>query len=132
MLILTILFICYLCALLILNSEVFFFFQLIKGKCEEGETPLESATREAQEESGLFVPNIIGTPHHLGKFLGRTDVFICKIKDPTQFGDPTTPEEVESNKWMTPEEFQDEGRGIHKAVVKAAVRWIKKKEGMDK
>ena len=102
-------------------------FQIAKGKHEEGESPLETGMREAGEELGLFQGNVIKT-HHLGKFLGRTDFFIVKIKDPDQFGDPHF--ETKETKWMTPDEFNSEGRGIHKAVVKAAVRWIKKEEGM--
>jgi len=46
------------------------------------------------------------------------------------FGNPTTPEEVKETKWMTPEEFQKTGRDLHKAVVKAAVRSIKKRENI--
>lgn len=103
--------------------------QIAKGKSEKGESPRETGMREAGEELGLFQGNIIKT-HHLGKFLGRTDFFVAKIKDPDMFGDPTTPEEVAETKWMSPEEFQKTGRGIHKAVVKAAVRWIKKEEGL--
>ena len=38
------------------------------------------------------------------------------------FGDPTY--ETAETKWMTPDEFQHSGRGLHKAVVKAAVRAI--------
>lgn len=78
----------------------------------------------------MFQPNIDGEVHELGTFLGRTHMFVCKIKDPDMFGDPTTPEEVESTRWMTPEEFQAEGRDLHKHVVRAAVRFIEKKEGV--
>lgn len=113
------------------NFGSFFFFQVVKGKVEEGEDSLTAAIREASEEAGLFPPNLDGTPHKLGNFLGRTTIYVCKIKDPNAFGDPTTPEEVESTKWMTPEEFQSEGRDLHKPVVKAAVRYIKKHEGLD-
>ena len=104
-------------------------FQIAKGKSEEGESPRETGMREAGEELGLFQANVT-KEHHLGKFLGRTDIFIARIKDPDLFGDPTTPKEVKATKWMSPKEFQKEGRGIHKTVVKAAVRWIKKEEGL--
>ena len=104
-------------------------YQMAKGKREDGETAEETGMREAREEIGLFSGNIEHT-HHLGKFLGRTDVFVVKIKDPNMFGDPSTPEEVKSIKWLTPEEFQKKGRGLHKSVVSAAVRWIKQKEGL--
>lgn len=102
-------------------------FQMAKGKHEEGETAKEAGLREASEELGLFKGNIEHT-HNLGKFLGRTHVYVAKIKDPDMFGDPDA--ETEETKWMTPEEFQAEGRSLHKAVVKAAVRYIKEKEGL--
>ena len=102
-------------------------FQIAKGKHEDGETPLETGMREAGEELGLFSGNISDT-HHLGKFLGRTDFYVVKIKDKDQFGDPHF--ETKAVKWMTPEQFQKEGRGLHRPVVSAAVRWIKNKEGI--
>jgi len=95
--------------------------QLAKGKRESGETDEEAAFREANEELGLFIGNVINK-YDLGVFLGRTRVFIAEIKDPDMFGD--TDSETESTKWMTPKEFQKEGRGLHKPIVKAAVRWI--------
>ena len=102
-------------------------FQIAKGKHEDGETPKETCMREAGEELGLFSGNVVDT-HHLGKFLGRTDFYIVEIKDKDHFGDPHF--ETKEVKWMTPEQFQKEGRGLHKPVVSAAVRWIRKKEGI--
>lgn len=100
--------------------------QCPKGKIEEGETAEEAAIREAQEEVGLFPPNIDGDIHHLGNFLGRTEVFVAKIKDEDMFGDFHF--ETVETRWMTPEEFQKDGRDLHKPMVKAAIRYIKKKE----
>lgn len=100
-------------------------FQIAKGKREEGESPLETGLREANEELGLFSGNIKET-HELGEFMGRTTIFVCEIKDPDAFGDPHF--ETKEVKWMTPEEFQKEGRDLHKPVVKAAVRWIKNQQ----
>ena len=102
-------------------------FQIAKGKYEDGETGEEAGLREANEELGLFEGNIEGL-HELGKFLGRTDVFVAKIKDPALFGDPCN--ETAETKWMTPEEFQEVGRDLHKPVVKAAVRHIEEKEDL--
>jgi 8-oxo-dGTP pyrophosphatase MutT (NUDIX family) len=98
-------------------------FQMAKGKHEDGESPLEAGIREASEELGLFRGNIEHT-HKLGNFLGRTHVYVCQIKDPSpeQFGDPCF--ETAETRWMTPEEFQAEGRDLHKPVIKAAVRYI--------
>lgn len=103
-------------------------FQMAKGKHEEGETAKEAGLREAGEELGLFKGNIEHT-HNLGKFLGRTHVFVARIKDPNMFGDPDS--ETKETMWMTPEEFQANGRDLHKPVVKAAVRYIKEKEGLE-
>lgn len=100
-------------------------FQMAKGKHEDGETAKEAGLREAGEELGLFTGNIEHTKK-LGNFLGRTHVYVSKIKDPDMFGD--TCDETESTKWMTPEQFQKKGRDLHRAVVKAAVRYIKEKE----
>lgn len=103
-------------------------FQMAKGKHEEGESALETGLREAGEELGLFTGNIEGEAHNLGKFLGRTSVYVCKIKDKGMFGEPHF--ETGEVKWMTPEEFQAEGRDLHKPVVNAAVRYIKETEGL--
>lgn len=102
-------------------------FQIAKGKQEEGEEPLEAGLREANEELGLFKGNVTAT-HNLGKFLGRTHIYVAKIKDPDMFGD--TCDETEETSWMTPEEFQADGRDLHKPIVKAAVRHIKEKENL--
>lgn len=100
-------------------------FQIAKGKHEKGESALEAGMREANEELGLFSGNV-NNIHELGEFLGRTTMFVAEIEDPDKFGDPHF--ETSEVKWMSPEEFQKEGRDLHKPVVKAAVRWIKKQD----
>lgn len=102
-------------------------FQIAKGKHEDGETPKDAGLREGNEELGLFVGNI-NTLHELGKFLGRTHIFVAKIGDPDMFGDPH--HETGETRWMTPDEFHAEGRDLHKPVVKAAVRFIEKQEDL--
>ncbi len=102
-------------------------YQIAKGKHEDGESAEEAGLREGREELGLFRGNVSDI-HNLGKFLGRTDMFVVKINDPDMFGDPD--HETGSTRWMTPEEFQAEGRGLHKPVVKAAVRFIEEKEDL--
>lgn len=104
-------------------------FQIAKGKFEEGETAEEAAFREASEELGLFLPNV-SEKWKLGKFLGRTHVYVAKIKDKDQFGEPHF--ETRETKWMTPEEFQKTGRNLHKPVIKAVVRMIEDKEGLER
>ncbi len=104
-------------------------FQLIKGKVEpEDESFLECSKREAKEEAGLFLGNVIKYAE-LGNFMGRTMVFVCKVKSKDMFGIPS--EETNSTKWMTNEQFQGEGRILHRPVIAAAYRLIKKLEEMD-
>ena len=104
-------------------------FQLVKGKVEpEDESMLACALRECREEVGLFIGNVIKTAE-VGNFMGRTMVFICKVKDKDMFGIPG--DETGDVTWMTPEQFQDEGRILHKPVVSSSVRLIKKLENMD-
>jgi 8-oxo-dGTP pyrophosphatase MutT (NUDIX family) len=102
-------------------------FQIAKGKIEDGETPIEGAFREAKEELGLFGPNVVDS-YSLGKF-GKIHIFLAKIKDPNMFGDTTF--ETGATTWYTPEQFQSQGRGWQKPIIKAAVRKIKKLEGLD-
>lgn len=101
--------------------------QIAKGKIEEGENALQAALREAKEEIGLFSGNVIKT-EEVGVFMGRTTVFVSKIKDPRMFGEPSF--ETSGIKWLTLEEFLTQGRELHKPVVKAAYRTIMKIEGM--
>lgn len=103
-------------------------FQIAKGKHESGEDSKTAGLREGKEELGLFEGNIEQVDR-IGRFLGRTDVFVVKVKDPEMFGDPC--DETAETRWMIPEEFQQEGRDLHKPVVKAVVRFIKKREDIE-
>lgn len=100
-------------------------FQIAKGKQEKDETKQEAALREASEEIGLFEGNIKEL-YDLGTFMGRTSIFVAKMKDKKMFGDPNF--ETSEVKWMTAEQFDDIGRDLHKPIIKAAVRLIKDKE----
>lgn len=98
--------------------------QIAKGKIDEEDDDIEAGSfREAEEELGLFTPNTKNA-QKLGTFLGHTTVFITEVIDPSpeKFGDPT--DETKDTKWMTLEEFLEDGRDLHKPVVKAAVRAI--------
>ena len=103
-------------------------FQIAKGKIEENETAKDAALREAKEEIGLFIGNIT-LVEEVGLFMGRTTVFIAKVKDKDMFGAPG--EETGNVAWLTPDQFMDEGRILHKPVVQAAVRKIKKIEHLE-
>lgn len=100
-------------------------FQIAKGKVEQGENNLTAALREAKEEIGLFIGNVVRT-EEVGQFMGRTTVFVSKIKDKGMFGEPSF--ETSDTKWMDLDEFISQGRDLHKPVVKAAYRKIMKME----
>lgn len=102
--------------------------QMAKGRIEPGETAKEAAIREAREEVGLFPSCIDGDVIELGVFLGRTTVFICKMKPDAVFGFPG--EETGEVAWMTPEEFELVGRELHRTVVNVAVSTIRLLEGI--
>lgn len=103
--------------------------QIAKGKMEDGEEALEAALRETSEELGLFSGNLIYT-EEVGTFMGRTTVFVGKIRNPNMFGEPTTPIEVKDRVWLTIEQFIDVGRTLHVPVVKACYRKICKLENI--
>jgi 8-oxo-dGTP pyrophosphatase MutT (NUDIX family) len=103
-----------------------FTYQLAKGKVEdEDETFYDAAMREAQEELGLFKGNIIKT-EEVGTFMGRTTVFVSKVKNKDLFG--CYSDETESTNWMTLEEFIDTGRPLHVPTIQAAYRHIQRME----
>lgn len=105
-----------------------FFFQLAKGKVEDGETNLVAALREAQEEIGLFRANVLRT-EEVGTFMGRTAVFVSKIRDRDLFAEPSF--ETAAASWMSLDEFLEIGRDLHKPVVRACYEKILEMEGMN-
>lgn len=100
-------------------------FQIAKGRCEDNESAEQTAVRESSEELGLVETNIVSI-EQVGVFLGRTTLFIAKIKDPTLFNAPDF--ETAETKWFTPAEFQFSGRELHRLVVDEAVDLIKTRE----
>lgn len=103
-------------------------FQLCKGRVEEGEDMQTAAIREAKEELGLFVGNVL-LIEEVGTFMGRTTVFLAKIKNRDMFGLPD--EETADTTWMTLEQFMADGRDLHKPVVQAVYRQICRIEQLD-
>lgn len=102
--------------------------QIAKGKVEIDEDHKQTAIREAQEELGLFRGNIIGEVHHVGTFMGRTDLHVCKIDAKDMFGEPSY--ETDRIEWLTMDQFMESGRPLHKPAVQACYRKICKLENI--
>lgn len=100
-------------------------FQIAKGKVEDGESTMDAALREAKEELGLFIGNVIAT-EEVGVFMGRTTVYAAKVKDRNMFGEPSF--ETSDTAWLSLTEFADIGRELHYHVVQAAHRMIENSE----
>jgi 8-oxo-dGTP pyrophosphatase MutT (NUDIX family) len=96
-------------------------FALAKGTVDPGENLQEAALREAQEELGLKVENmVLSTFKHLGNFKTFNyilSVYVCKVKDPNDFNEHDW--EIAETKWMTVKEFMVIGREQHKPIVQA-------------
>lgn len=89
-----------------------------KGGIEDGETAIEAAIREAEEELGLRRENIIGSVHHLTSeivvlYSGtyQLDVYYCQVQDRYDFDKWC--DETLYTQWMSLSEFQSEGRRDH-------------------
>lgn len=96
-------------------------YQIAKGQIEEDEEPYDTAIREAQEELGLR-PDNIDQIFECGKWLGRTYFYVATVHDKEDFGDFHF--ETASTQWMTPEEFMDTGRELHREIVQYAASII--------
>lgn len=102
--------------------------QIAKGKQDDGETLLETALRESEEELGLKKSNILNF-FKVGLFLGRTEIYAIKIIDMQDFNSYNF--ETQSTMWLTEAEFMDIGRDLHKGIVEETVTLIRKKEYLD-
>lgn len=100
-------------------------FQVCKGRIDPGENAKEAALREGFEELGLLEENILKL-WYLGEFLKKNFFYVCKIKDPDNFGQPHF--ETGATCWMTLDQYIETGRPLHKGVVQSAHRLIMKKE----
>jgi 8-oxo-dGTP pyrophosphatase MutT (NUDIX family) len=103
-------------------------FQLCKGVIEDNETTKEAVLRESHEELGLRQDNI-ETLTELGTFLGRTTVFVAKVKDRDSFDDFHF--ETSETKWLSCNEFLKIGRELHHEIIQLAEQVIRKEEGLD-
>lgn len=95
--------------------------QISKGRVEPGEMVMRSAIREAQEELGLKRSNL-SRIEPIGQY-STIMFYIGQINDPDDF-DPFDPIETQAVKWLTFEQYQEEGRQLHVPVVRAAVEKI--------
>ena len=100
-----------------------------KGKIEEGETPIDAAIREAEEELGFKQRNVRGD--YLKLFDGRIElfsgayhltVFGVEIQDRYDFDKWC--DETEFTLWFTAEEFKAKGRKDHVRFVEELERQV--------
>lgn len=93
-------------------------FQIAKGKREDDESDESAALREGFEELGLLQENIEELIN-AGSHLGRTTVFLAKIKNKDNFVKYHF--ETEETRWLSLEEFEEIGRSIHVPVIRQIV-----------
>ena len=99
--------------------------QLPKGKIKNGERMREAAARETVEETGLFLPNLIEPIWYAGNLLDIR--FYCaRIKDKTMFG-LFNKKEIKQTKWMTFDQFANEGRSLQRPFVQQLEKKITKR-----
>lgn len=103
-------------------------FQLCKGVIEDNENVKEAALRESAEELGLRQDNILSVTE-LGNFLGRTTVYVAKVKDRVSFDEPHF--ETADTAWLSCDEFLKIGRELHHEIIQLADQVIRKEEGLD-
>lgn len=97
------------------------YFQIAKGKVDDGETNEEAALREGFEELGLLKDNI-DELFDLGSYLGRTNIFLARIKNKDNFTNFHF--ETAETRWLTLYEFKSFGRNLHYSVVQTAIDYI--------
>lgn len=94
------------------------FFQIAKGKREDDESDAQAALREGFEELGLIKDNIEELIDG-GSFLGRTRVFLARIKNKDNFAQYHF--ETSETRWLTVKEFEEIGRHIHVPIIKKLI-----------
>jgi len=96
-------------------------YQIAKGHIDKDESPLQAAIREGYEELGLKPTNI----DHVWPvgIVKNTKVYACEVYSMKDFDQPDY--ETGSTRWMTPNEFLETGRHMHRGIVRAAARKLK-------
>lgn len=94
-------------------------FQIAKGKRDEDESDESAALREGFEELGLLKENIEELIN-AGAHLGRTTVFLARIKDKENF--TAYHYETAETRWLSLDEFEAIGRSIHVPVVRQIIK----------
>ena len=97
-------------------------FQIAKGKVESyDDSTLCAAIREAHEELGFNEHNTESIIK-LGVYLGRTTLYVCRVKDIDDFSD--FGDETSEISWMSENEFIESGRALHHDIISDAMRYI--------
>ncbi len=89
-----------------------------KGKIEDGETKLECAIREAEEELGLVRENMVGEPALLCEERvvlrsGTYDLAVYSVPIRDRWNFTVWCSETEYTEWMSLEQFKERGRRDH-------------------
>ena len=91
---------------------------IAKGNIDPGETVLEAAIREAEEELGLVKTNIISESMRLiwtGHKGYSMTVFMCEVEDKKNFVEPHF--ETRSTHWLTAKQFNEQGKSWQISIV---------------
>jgi len=97
--------------------------QIAKGEIDSGESPVQTAYREANEELGLKKSNVENL-FSIGTFWsGKFHVFIVKVKDKKAFGKPHF--ETKATAWLNWGEWYSKGRRDQTKIVSAAYKIMK-------
>ena len=95
-----------------------------KGKIEDGETPLEAAVREAEEELGFQLRNARGELRLVFEgrqelFSGAYDLTVYGVEVMSRWDFGKWCDETEYTLWLSLEEFRAQGRRDHVKFVEA-------------
>lgn len=100
-----------------------------KGKIEAGETPLEAAIREAEEELGFKQRNTRGSyillaDERVQLFSGAYNLTVYGVEIQDRYDFDKWCDETEFTTWMTLESFKQKGRKDHVKFVEALERKV--------